>query len=464
MRLGPALLVLLVLTVPSAAQAGNLELSGSYPLTEDLVLGPGDTLTIHAGAFVSGPARILVSGVLIIDGSPTDRAEVTVPIVLAGNASSSLSNARLWGINSTALTIRGANVTLSGVAFEGNGVGLDASDVPRLVVRDSLFRAHASDAARVTGASDVLMENVSFEDGQLGLSLTLDDSSTVIIRDSNFERNAQHALVLLGAGPADVRFERVTFGPPSAGAAGALPALTLRGPAVPDGTPRRVTLTNDSFLAGDTALRVEGAGFLVESSFDKFVRNRIGVSLWGANVTLRNDSFHELEHDIEGAASSTLRIVDVVFTPSAVAPVATESPAVGLAPWALPVVLALVATGGALALLRRKAPPMPSPAAKPAPLPVLADLPASLRPLERRILEDLLATPGSAQSAVAFRLGLSRQALHYHVKKLEVRGLLTKTAHGRETKCFAAPGVAEALAAGGSSPPAVTQQGSEEKA
>jgi predicted transcriptional regulator len=75
--------------------------------------------------------------------------------------------------------------------------------------------------------------------------------------------------------------------------------------------------------------------------------------------------------------------------------------------------------------------------------------------MERRILDDVLAHAGTAQAAVAARLGLSRQALHYHVKKLEARGLLSKTPEGRETRCEVTPLGRAALAA--------VQLGSEEK-
>ena len=88
----------------------------------------------------------------------------------------------------------------------------------------------------------------------------------------------------------------------------------------------------------------------------------------------------------------------------------------------------------------RLAPPLPpADAAEP-------DVDTPLRPQEVRVLRDLLQHPGTPQSAIAQRLGLSRQALHYHVKKLEARGLLTKITKGRETHCYARA-EAEALVA-----------------
>ena len=80
----------------------------------------------------------------------------------------------------------------------------------------------------------------------------------------------------------------------------------------------------------------------------------------------------------------------------------------------------------------------PVPAGAPAP-----DLAEPLSPQEARILQDAADHPGTAQSAIAQRLGMSRQAIHYHVKKLETRGLVTKISKGRETRCYVR---AEALA------------------
>ncbi|HWG92484.1 MAG TPA: winged helix-turn-helix transcriptional regulator [Candidatus Thermoplasmatota archaeon] len=61
----------------------------------------------------------------------------------------------------------------------------------------------------------------------------------------------------------------------------------------------------------------------------------------------------------------------------------------------------------------------------------------SLREGERQIFEDILAHPGSPQAMVAERLGLSRQALHYHIKRLSARGYIRKVSQGRETLCYA---------------------------
>lgn len=67
----------------------------------------------------------------------------------------------------------------------------------------------------------------------------------------------------------------------------------------------------------------------------------------------------------------------------------------------------------------------------------LQPMPTALRDLERQIFDTIVANPGSAQSAIAAKLGLSRQALHYHIKKLEKAGFITKVPQGRETLVYA---------------------------
>lgn len=64
-------------------------------------------------------------------------------------------------------------------------------------------------------------------------------------------------------------------------------------------------------------------------------------------------------------------------------------------------------------------------------------MPTALRSVEREILNVIIATPGKPQSAIAADLGVSRQSLHYHIKKLESQGFITKVPRGRETLIFA---------------------------
>jgi hypothetical protein len=449
-RAGLGWLILVLLCAPAAAAQEANYPAGASKLDTDLVVAANETLHIGPGTSILGSGRIVVHGALDVEGSPTSRVEISVPILLDGNGSSRFVDAHLWGVNGTALTLRAGNLTLERVAFEGDDVGLDASGGGTLEARDVLFRAERVASATVAGLSSASFVNATFEDGGLGVALDAASNATALVAECDFERNLQHATVHLGAGPSTVRFERDRFGPAASTSAPGTAALTLSGPPA-DGAPRVVSLANDTFLQNDVSLRVSGQGFSVDSAHDVFLGSRIGVALDAANVALRNDTFQTSVRDVDGAASSIVLTEGDSFTPpvgGAIPAAAARDAAGGVPGWAFPAVLAVGATVGAVALLRRRRPAAPSlegpPAAEP-PAATAPDLATPLRPLERRILEDLVANPGSAQSAVAARLGLSRQALHYHVKKLEARSLLRKEARGRETRCFAAAGVAEAL-------------------
>jgi predicted transcriptional regulator len=82
---------------------------------------------------------------------------------------------------------------------------------------------------------------------------------------------------------------------------------------------------------------------------------------------------------------------------------------------------------------------------------------STLREAERQIYELILGNPGLPQRTLATRLGLSRQSVHYHIKKMETAGFITKVPNGRETLIFATEGaVAPGLAPIGSAAEAVS--------
>ncbi len=56
--------------------------------------------------------------------------------------------------------------------------------------------------------------------------------------------------------------------------------------------------------------------------------------------------------------------------------------------------------------------------------------------MERRVFDTIREEPGLGQSDVARRVGTSRQAVHYHIKKLADRGLVRRQREGRRTRCF----------------------------
>src|SRR5688500_13253268 len=102
------------------AQADPAPLTGAIYLTETLVVGEGETLSIGPGASITGPGSIEVRGSLMVEGNATDKADVAVPILIVGNGTSRIADARLWGVKGTALTASAGNVTLERVLFEGN--------------------------------------------------------------------------------------------------------------------------------------------------------------------------------------------------------------------------------------------------------------------------------------------------------------------------------------------------------
>jgi len=124
--------------------------------------------------------------------------------------------------------------------------------------------------------------------------------------------------------------------------------------------------------------------------------------------------------------------------------------------WVLGAAIAALAGAAVLApRLRRPRAPRHAglralgPAPPPRDAPRTPDLRTPITGIERRILADVIAHPDTPQRAVADRLGYTRQALHYHVKKLEARGLVTKLVEGRETRCRVPPGVASMLSTAG---------------
>jgi predicted transcriptional regulator len=68
-----------------------------------------------------------------------------------------------------------------------------------------------------------------------------------------------------------------------------------------------------------------------------------------------------------------------------------------------------------------------------------------LLPKQAALLEFVRANPGTSQARVATALGVSRQALHYHVHGLAERGLLAIEHHGRSTRLSLAQGTGARL-------------------
>lgn len=415
-RLVPGVLLLL-LTVPTALAAEPI--TGAFYVGGVLLVPEGETLRIAPNATLSGPGRIEVRGTLLVEGTPGGQVNLTVPILVSGNGTARLAHARLWGVHGTALTVKEGRAELQDCLFEANEVGLHVGPGPStLLAQDASFRSHDRVAARFEGAYDATWTG------------------------GTFSGNAAH--IVLASGPGSTfRLADATLGP-TGGA-----SLTA------GGTGGAVTLLGDSFSGGDVGLRVEGPLDVVSRN-DTFLGMRIGVQVLAGSLELDGARFDTLERDIDAAPATRLELADVTLTPAAiVAPAPAEpSPNGPSAWWAL---LALALAGGGVAWWRMR-PRAESPApAPPTPAPPV-DL-TGVTSQELRLLRDVAAHPGTAQAAAAARLGMSRQALHYHVKKLEGRGLLAKTTMGRETRCTLPEAVALAL----SSLPATEADGVEKE-
>lgn len=453
--------------IAGLAHGEPASVSGPLYIEDVLVVGEGGSLTVLAGTSITGPGHIEVRGSLIVAASITSRAEIAVPIVIESNGTTTLSHARLWGVPGTALTIRGGNLTLTNVSFEGNGVGLAAIGTSPTTIhgQDLLFRAHSSEGARLLGRVTASFNRTAFQDNTRGI--VVDESlggANLTVTQSAFERNGQHVTITMGSNrdPATIRIVETDLGPVSAPSGTRLPSILVRSDLTEgDDANRVVELHNNRHHDADIALRAEGRGYHVDSSNDSFERNRIAASIQGANVTLHHARLNSVEQETEGSETGTLTLHDPIFATSELV---TTNLAPRTANWVMPTIILLAATagGGALVLLQRRkkrGPAQPDEPEQPPAPEVRVDFSIPLKPMERRILDDIVANPGTPQSAVALRLGLSRQALHYHVKKLETRGLLTKRPQGRETQCFVPEDVAASLALS----PTVTQADGVEK-
>lgn len=398
------LAVLLALTVFLTVGAAQEPVTGAIFVDPGLEVNEGETLVLGPGAVLTGPGRVEIRGTLDARGTPGAPVQLAVPVILLGNGSATLRHVRAWGVDEAALTVQGGTLTLEHVVVEGNGVGVHVARGV-LVATNLTLREHADAALRLGPGAEATVRAASF-------------ASNARHVDANGSR-----LALL-----DARLDAPT-------APG--PALLARDA---DARTRNVT-----FDGGDVAVRLEGPHARLASTDDEFLRVRVALQLAEGEANLTRPRFATLERDVDAGPDARLQFTDARFTPAIVA--APHPPGGFTVPawWVLGGALVLGTGGVAFARLRpRPAPPAPPPE-PPAP-PAPPDLSAPLTDIERRILRDVAAHPGTAQAAVAQRLGMTRQALHYHVKKLEARRLLRKEAHGRETRCTIAPGVEALLA------------------
>lgn len=439
----PVALILLLVALPSlgAAQDAPAPLTGSVYVDDVVVVAPDATLTLGPGVQVTGPGRFEVWGSLVVAGTPASRAEVAVPVLLLGNGSSRFEHAHFYGAHDAAITVRNGSLDAHDVEVGASGMGLEAGPGSFVELRDVAFRDNAGAALRVQGAQNVAVSRSLFVNNGKGVSVA---SGRILVQDSTFHGDGTQVEVAWTGGPMNASFARNDLAAqrPTGG-----PLVVLRGF---DGAPS-VQLTGNRVHGAAVGVLVAGPGPALESRNDTFDDNVVGLSLNRGVATLVGTRLGNTK-DVEGATSAdALRLDNVTFLrPQAQAvPVAAPAPF----PWLAPLGLGAIVLVGVLAAVlampaRRRAQELPEPdPAPPAPPPApVVPIPAPrVTPQELRVLQDVVANPGSAQAAVAQRLGMTRQALHYHVKKLEARGLLVKEAKGRETLCRVPPEVAAAL-------------------
>lgn len=281
----------------------------------------------------------------------------------------------------------------------GNATQPSVASAPGVLLSGG--RVHGSPVGiQATGAGlRVRMERMSIDENVVGVSVV---DASVELKDVRLG----NARDVDDSGASEVRFDNVTR----------LDAATET--AVDPGTPPAPSWAPWAAMAGVAAVA--------------------GVILWSSFRPRRHAAPARKPHDAPPAAPPA-SAAGPIPAPRSTAPSFRPAPPPGTTP-----------TGGSA---RAEAstdedaeadagPATPDPSAAPAP-PAAAE---SLGPQERRILEDLVAHPDAAQAAVAERLGLTRQAVHYHVKKLEARGLLAKTQVGRESRCRVTPTGEAALA------------------
>lgn len=436
-RWGSVAAVALVVAA-AVATAQPAPASGDLYLPAALVVGPDETLRLGPGAIVRGPGHIEVLGRLEAVGEPGHPVEIRVPVQLGGNATAELSQTRVVGVPGAALTVRGGALTLRDSTFGRNLVGLLVEPAGNATVAASnlTFSGHAAAAVRVVGAANVTLAGSSWTDNAVGVEADLaHEAWQVVVSDGTFQGNGEHVAVDLGdaSAPALAILERNVF-------AGEEGSVVVRGPDLPaDAADRpRIALRDNRFEGALLGLLLRGDGYAVESRGDGFFGNRVAISAERAPLHLERTRFESLERDLDLSPGSRVTYDRVAFTP-----VSPPSGGLPLLPVGVGVVLALAAATAAWRSRRSRAVPIDA-AAEAAPSDVMPPEDSrigALSALELRILHDVAANPGTPQAAVAARLGLSRQALHYHVKKLASSGLLVKTPQGRVTECRVGPGV-----------------------
>ena len=469
-----ALLLLPLLASPAAAEGPFQE--GAHDIPDTLVVGPDDTFVLGPGTSLAGRGSLEVHGRLEARGEPGWPVQVAIPIRLLSDKAHVVSHARLWGVNGTAVHVENGTLRLDDVLFEAGGTGLDLAGAAVAQGANVTFRAHADAGLSVGPQARADLSNVRFEDNGVGARVL--PGGTLRLEAVRAAGNRLHLDAQVAPPAADG--PRVLLLGADVGATGPGGTMGIRLRAAPGAVPSsapgfmlfggRVHDAAVGLQATGPDLRVRVEGAAIEG-------NGVGLSLSQAAVELKDVRLGNAR-DVEGGETSQVVLENVTRLPGPeAAPAGAAS--TGAAPW--PAWVPWVAMASVLvvagAILWTARAPRPAPLVVPAPavtpLPPVEDAPdpgdaqeapapsppplaaaaSGLGMQERRILADIVANPDTAQAAVGERLGLSRQAVHYHVKKLEAKGLIRKTTKGRETQCRAVEGAASVLA----EPPAASE-------
>ncbi|MHB8605016.1 MAG: MarR family transcriptional regulator [Thermoplasmatota archaeon] len=448
---------------------GNLSVEGnaSSPVTISvpILVSTSGNVTIAGARFhdVRGAALSISRGVVRVRASEFDLGDVGIEVAARQPVSLALDAVHFVANREAGLTISGpgdVEVT-NGTTFTAAGVWglykqLDASEGSSLAVRDARFESNAVGAYlrsygdpggpnRATFASStfagpngttglavvssgtgaelpsVMLRGDTFSG--LGVGLAVDgDAASVALDGDHFVGNA----IGLRARSAAVTVARATFENSTILDVDANPALDLSNAIalkVANGGPVVVAPPPPSPPSGLAALWLLVAPLAV-------VVVALALSHDARHAVARPFvAFHRRVSPELAALERKLIVRHVAEHPGVFAGVARHE--TNLSRTAFALALARLADDGALVVRNDGA------FVRLYPRGADPTRPPTLRSAERGVLEAIAASPGMAQSELANRLGLSRQALHYHVKKLEKAGYVRKRAEGRETLCYA---------------------------
>jgi len=455
--------LLLTFSLPAHAQAALG--AGTVRVDEPLIVGANETLVLEAGARLVGNGSVQVAGTLILNGTASTRVTFLVPVVISAGGAIVGHDAVWRAIDGSALTATSATVTLANVTFDGNARGVDLDGSTLAEISHATLREHTHQGVRIANGAALLMTDVTLTGNDVGVQ----SAGALDMTRASLVANGQHFNISAPAGAlASVRFADVEAGPMTRNGA----ALDLAAPAGARLSARTLrTNVHDAAIG----IRAVGAGVTLDGDDDKLVDNAVGVLVRNnASVRLVNATLGNTQNALGPLALINANYVVPGTTPASEVGANTATPPRATVIF---VVLALIAAIAVAARFRtthpgrgpaadhtadhtagntagntagRPASPQPSAARlthnEQAPSESAArahgapDIAARLEALgdtAHRILAHIVANPGATQRDIADRLELTRQNLHYHIRRLEADELVERRRDGRTMHCFA---------------------------